>query len=171
MSKLAQQNMFALVWIAVFAAFIWASLGYSWKAALVPVPVCLFSIALLLVQIYLQNFRKDLKLTVDSMDLFAKQADPSLLEGEEEVEKEGTTRKELEIVCLIFFYLGLVMGIGLIEGTFLFILIYFKFIGKYKLITSLTYAVITSVVLNLLFGNLLGLRMYDGWLMTTIFGS
>jgi hypothetical protein len=171
MSKLAQQNLFAFVWVAVFGAFIWASLGYSWKAALVPVPVCLFSIALLLVQVYLQNFRKDLKLTVDSMDMFAKNADPSLLEEDEEVEKEGTTRKELEIAGLILVYLGLVMGIGLIEATFLFILGYFKFIGKYKWITSLIYAVLTAVVLNLLFGTLLGLRMYDGWLMTTIFGT
>ncbi len=173
MSKLAQENLVVVVVLAVFGAFIAISLTYSAKAALVPVFVASVSCALLLLQLYLQNFRKDIKLSVDAMDIVGRYADPALLAEEEEIagSKKGSTAKELASFGLVILYLALVMVFGLIESTFLFVLGYFWYFGKYKWYQCLITAVVTAFLLNFLFGSLLGIRMFQGWLGTTFFGG
>ncbi len=172
MSKLAQENLVAGLVAATFVAFIAIALTYSAKAALVPVFVASVSLILILLQLYLQNFRKDIQLNVDAMDLVARYADPSLLEEEEHGEsKKGSTKKELGAFGIVLLYLAMVFVFGLIESTFLFVLGYFLFIGRYRWYQSLLTAGIATFVLNALFSTLLGIRMHQGWIATTFFGG
>ena len=172
MSRRAQENVVALAFLLVFAFFIAVSMTYSPRARLVPVPIAAVSVLLLLLQLWLQNFRTDIKLNVDSMDLFAKVGEESLIEEKEPAEeRRGSNRKELTAFGLVAVYLAMVLVLGMMPATFLYVLGYFLFVGKEKWYKSLIWSAATVVVLDLLFVEVIQVSAYEGWLVSTFLGG
>lgn len=163
MSRRAQENLVAVVLLLLFAGFLIVGMGYSPKARLVPVPLAIASMVLTGLQLILQNVKRDFKLNVDTMELFAKQsAEEDAEEEAESTEKKSTARKELAGFGLVLAFLGLVLAVGMFPALLLYIFGYFILIGKEKWLKSLIYSVATTGVLYFLFVSLLQVPTYQG---------
>jgi len=72
MSKRAQENIVAFLFLFFFVAMIIISFDYGPRARLVPVPIAAVSAIIMLLQIYLMNFRKDIELNVDAAEILTR---------------------------------------------------------------------------------------------------
>lgn len=168
MSKRMQDNIVALVLLAIFCGFLYLSFNYSPKARLVPVPIATASIILILVQLYIQNFARNFDLHVDPSKLFktsnAEAAISSTETKKTTVKKQGGG-KEIVGLGVVLLFLALVLLIGILPGVFLFIVGYMILIGKQKWYKALIYTTICEVVIYLLFVMMLKVQMYEGLLL------
>lgn len=173
MSKRAQDNLFCLVLLLVFLVFVYLTLQLeSFRARLVPLPIALISILLLLLQLFFQNFRPDIKLNVDSVDIFKISEDT--VEAEEEMEDfarkaRKNAHSELNAFAVLFALFVMVVALGILEATFLFILGYFLLYGREKVHVALAWSAGAAVAFYLMFFRLIGLQPWEGWLRLTFF--
>ncbi len=173
MSRRAQDNLFCLVLLFVFLGFEYLSLQLgSFRARLVPMPIAAISILLLLLQLYFQNFRPDIKLNVDSVDLFKISDDT--VDAEEEVEDftrkaRKNARSEFNAFAVVLVLFVMVILLGILEGAFLFILGYFLLYGRERIYVALAWSAGSTVVFYLLFFRIIGLQPWEGLIRLTFF--
>ncbi len=170
MSRRAQENVVALALLLLFIGFLVVGMSYSPKARLVPVPLAIVSILLISLQLFLQNFRRDIKLSVDTMELFARPPREDVCEVDKDVRDEvpGTEksdgRKEIEGIGIMLLLVAMVLVLGMFPAVLVFVFGYFMVIGKSKLLPSAIYSVVTAGVLYVLFVSILGILPYEGLL-------
>ncbi len=175
MSTKAQDNVACIVAILIFAAFlVLTSQLVSFRARLVPMPIAAVSIALLLIQLYFQNFRPDVKLSVEGTDLFQIRPDVA----EEEVETSTAVRQsrqnahsELSAFAVVFALFLMVVLLGLLEAVFLFVLGYFILFGKERPHVALIWSAASTAILYVLFIRITNIHPWDGWIRLTFFPS
>ena len=169
LSKRAQENLVAGVLLLVFVGFLVVGMGYGAKTRLVPVPIAIVSILLILGQTVLQNLRPDIKLSVDTMEMFAKVKDEDC--GEEEgTKKSSMAAREWQGMGLIVLFVGMILVLGLIPAALVFVFGYFLLIGKEHWLKSLAVSGVSIGILYLLFVNLLGIHAYQGILGSMVGG-
>jgi len=162
MDRRLQENLMAVAVLVVLIAFGIATLHYGWRARMVPIYVCIFSIVLLLMEIVNSNFLK-INLTVDDKSMFVKSDTPGEKScGIAQSEAGGKEPFGLAIVMALFL---LVVLLGLNLGIAVFMYAYFKFLNKESVWVSLAWGVATPAALYLLFGLLLGIPFYEGLLL------
>ncbi len=69
MSRRAQENLVGVIVLAVFVAMLYLTFGYSSRARLVPLPVCILGIILAVAQLLWQNLRSADELRVNFLDV------------------------------------------------------------------------------------------------------
>ena len=173
MSKRTQDNLFCVALLFIFMGFVYLTfqLG-SARARLVPLPIAGISIVLLLLQLYLQNFRPDIKLNVDSVDLFRISEDTIEAEGEVSDFTKKTRKNahsEVNAFAVVVVLFALVFLLGILEATFLFILGYFLLYGKEKIPVSLAWSAGTTAAFYVMFFQLINLKPWEGWIRLTFF--
>jgi hypothetical protein len=173
MSKKTQDNLFCVALLLVFVGFVVLTfqLG-SPRARIVPLPIAGLSIVLLLMQLYFQNFRPDIKLNVDSVDLFKITEDT--VEAEEDAaafarKSRKNAHSELNAFAMVAGAFLLMFMLGILEGTFLIVLGYFLWFGKEKLPVSLIWSVGTTAAFYVMFFRLISLKPWEGWIRLTFF--
>lgn len=173
MSKRVQDNVFCLFMLAVFVAFLVFSLQLgSSRARMVPVPIATISILLLLLQLYFQNFKPDVQLNVDSVDLFRISDDT--IECEEEVSdfaRKARVRahSELNAFAVVLALFAMAMILGILEAGFLFTLGYFLYYGREKLHIALAWSAGSTAAFYFMFFHLIGLRPWEGYIRMLFF--
>ena len=70
MSRRAQENLVGVIVLAVFVVMLYLTFGYSSRARLVPLPVCILGIILAVAQLLWQNLRSADELRVSFLDVF-----------------------------------------------------------------------------------------------------
>lgn len=160
------------VLMLVLAGFLIVGMSYGPKTRLVPVPLTIVSMLLLLAQIVLQNLRPDIKLSVDTMEVFAKLQEDGDEEGQSGAgaTTSSTARKELQGIGLVVLFVGMILVLGLMPASLVFVFGYFVLVGKERWLKSFVYSVVSIGVLYLLFVSLLGTQTYDGLLGSIVEG-
>ena len=69
MSRRAQENLVGVIVLAVFVVMLYLTFGYSSRARLVPLPVCILGIILAVAQLLWQNLRSADELRVSFLDV------------------------------------------------------------------------------------------------------
>ncbi|KUO63073.1 MAG: hypothetical protein APF84_11135 [Gracilibacter sp. BRH_c7a] len=177
MSKRAQENIIAFIFLFFFIAMIVISFDYSPKARMVPVPIAVVSAVVMLLQIYLMNFRKDIELNVDAAELLTggRSAD-SIVEGKVHDEVEEVKVKKIEGgkehvgLLIVLTYLVMTLLIGIMPAMFLFVFGFFVWISKTHWIKALLIAFVTEISVYILFIFVLEVQFYEGWLVKLILG-
>lgn len=164
-------NIVAVTFLLIFVAFLGVSMSYGGRTRLVPIPIAVTSIILVLLQLYYQNIRPDVKLDIDTSDMFLKPIERNdAIHGQTaattEVIEEGG--KESTGILLVGSFLVLIMLVGIIPATFLYVFGYCRYVGKNKSSKALSLAVATSLALFLLFDAILKVNLYEGWLLSLL---
>lgn len=179
MSKRAQDNLVAVIGIAILAGFLVASFNYGFRARMVPVPIAVISIFLLLAQLILQNTRYGTHLNVDPADFF-KPTDPSA-EGDDasaitaetavaEPHQAGEVRvskkssgSEWTAMGMVVAFPVLVWLVGIMPSMFLFVVSYFV-LTRRRWYWALLWGGAVEISLYLMFVRVLKVQINPGWI-------
>lgn len=172
MSRRTQENLIAVAFVMVFAGVIVLSLGYGPRARLVPLPVAVFGLILILIQIAWQNLRSTDELQVD---LFNAPAKPGAGDGGPEPALESPPaasrsawRGEPVAFGMIAVILGLMLLLGPIPAVFVFTAGYFAISGQYSWGKNLVYTIACTAAIYLLFVVALEIQLYHGILQPLV---
>ncbi len=171
MTRRTQENLMALAILAVFIGVIVMTLGYGPRARMVPLPVALFGLVLLVVQIIWQNLRSAEELQVDLLEVLTRRK-----EQEGAAEKTGESaggrgepresrpawRREANAFGIVAALLGLVLLFGPIPAIFLFTGGYFLLSRHYSWLKGFIYTATFTAAVYLLFVVALEVQLYHG---------
>ncbi|HWI14870.1 MAG TPA: hypothetical protein VNT02_11485, partial [Burkholderiales bacterium] len=119
MSRLAQENVVAVLLLIVFGGVIWLCQDFGPRARMIPLPLSIFGIVLTLIQLVWQNVRSTDELQMNMIDV----AHPSPVDAEAADEapepdpspaKPTTWRRETLAYGIVALLIGLVYAIGVI---------------------------------------------------------
>jgi hypothetical protein len=175
MSRRLQENIVALVILGVFVAAIVASLDYSPRARLVPIPIAALGILFIVGQIVLQNLRSEDSLHIDLLDFLTKQGDktdPALAAAAAAPPAAGpkrgpTAASELQALGIVALLVAIFLVLGPIPAMFVFTAGYFIVSRHHSVWKGIAYAAFWTLLVYLVFTtglkvqldrNLLGIR-------------
>ncbi len=170
MSRRVQENLVAVLMLALFCGVVWLCQDFGPRARLIPLPLAIFGIVLTIVQLVWQNTRSldDLQMhmiSVSQPPLGAAADDaeaPS--EGDPSPEKRVTAGRELFALGIVVLFIGLVVAIGLMPAVFVFTGGYFVVSRHYGWLAGLFYTSLFTGVIYLLFIVALQVPPYYGLL-------
>lgn len=173
--KLLEENIVALVILAVLVGFFIVGLEYSSRARVVPVFVAVASIVCMAIQILLQNLAKNgVDLAVDTMEMFGAERTKEKMEQGGKVQEQGEVEEEVvaggKESTIILWLVGLVamlLLLGYQITSFLYVAAYLRFASHRSWLFSILTGAITWAVVFLLFVVLLKVNLYQG----IIFGA
>lgn len=165
MSKLAQENLIAVLLLALFGGVIWLCQDFGPRARMIPLPLAIFGLILTLIQLAWQNLRSTDELQMEMISV----AQPALAhtakpEAEAPGERRTTLRRELQALGIVALLIGLVLTIGVIPAVFVFTAGYFRLSRYYGWLASLMYTSLFTLVIYLLFIVALQVPPYHGLL-------
>lgn len=174
MSRRAQENIVGLVMLTIFVVMLYLTFGYSSRARLVPLPVCIIGIILAVTQLIWQNLRSGDELRINFLDVMGRGGTNSPVQAPQAAPAEqpsgtGTEVKrkpggELSAFGIIFILLGLVFVVGPLPSVFLFTAGYLALTRHCSPARAVLYALICAAVLYGLFGFALGVQLNRGLL-------
>ena len=176
MSRRAQENLVGVIVLAVFLVMLYLTFGYSSRARLVPLPVCILGIILAAAQLLWQNLRSADELRVSFLDVFGsrgaiKTPTAAPQAGSGPVQPQSTevdvTRKpggELSAFGIIAILLALVFVVGPLPSVFIFTAGYLALTRHCSLARAILYAFLCATILYGLFGFALGVQLNRGLL-------
>lgn len=168
MSRRAQENLIAIAFLIVFVSVIVLCLDYGVRARKVPLPLAIFGLALIVIQIIWQNLRSTDELHVDLLKVITKNegeeiADKASEGGEPAATEQSLSRRTegaaLGVVAVI---LGLILLVGPIPAICLFTGGYFLLSRHYSWLKSIVYTLVFTAVVYLLFVVALEVELYHG---------
>jgi hypothetical protein len=166
MSRRMQENLFALIMLALFVAIFVVSLGYGPRARLVPLPIAALGIIVMMAQIVWQNVRStdDLKINVQELVGGSK---ASKLAGAAASVTPGPAPQAVIVRTLTAFgiviaLLALFMTVGPLPAVFIFSLGYFVLSGHCSPLRAFLYALACAAILYLMFGYVLRMQLNRG---------
>ena len=173
MSRRAQENLVGVIVLAVFVVMLYLTFGYSSRARLVPLPVCILGIILAVAQLIWQNLRSVDELRVNFLDVVGSGAIKTPATGPSggselapsastEVNEERKPGGELSALGLIVIMVVLVFVIGPLPSVFLFTAGYLALTRHCSLARAILYALVCAVILYGLFGFALGVQLNRG---------
>ncbi len=157
MSRRAQENVVAAVLLLGFLAVIVMSLGYSPRARFVPLPVAVFGVILVAVQLVWQNLRSADELNVDVLELLTGQAKEPAAKRQDGGEQEGWggVLREVSAYGAVILLLASFLLLGPIPSIFLFTAGFLGLTQYFSWPKSLVYAAILTVTIVVVFGHVL----------------
>lgn len=178
MSRRVQENIIVLVLLGVFIAVIVASMDYSFRARMVPLPMAILGCALALIQLVWQNLRPVDELQVDMFEFITGRSpdeEPAAVQAAIEPEfapspsaPDRTARREFMAAGIVLLLLAMFFLIGAVPTTFLFTAGYLVLTGKHGIARSALYAAILTVILTLVFGHVLQVQLDRSLLLPSI---
>jgi len=162
MSRRTQENLFAGLVLLFFVAILVMSYSYGPRARLVPVPVAVIGIVLTLIQVYWQNTRPAESLHIDLLEMLtdtsevAKNAPPAA--------KPMTIRGQVQGFAIVGVLLAMFLAFGPFPAIFLFMSGYLAMSGYSRIGPSLLMATALTLVLWMLFVEVLRMQVYWGLL-------
>ena len=175
MSRRAQENLVGVIVLAIFVAMLYLTFGYSSRARLVPLPVCILGILLAVAQLLWQNLRSADELRVNFLDVVGRgtistpavgphggsaSAQPQSTEADGERRPAG----ELSAFGIIAILLALVFVVGPLPSVFLFTAGYLALTRHCSSARAVLYAFLCAAILYGLFGFALGVQLNRGLL-------
>lgn len=178
-SRRAQENIFAVVIFILFATVLFLSYGYGPRARMVPVPLAIFGIILIIIQVIWHNLRSSDDLHIDTLELFAGRKMSSVPKGggkaSADVQPPGRKkgwRRWLDSQIAPFVLVGLLLilffVLGPLPAVFGFTAGYLILSGQCKWLQGLIYAVALSILLYLLFSVALEVDLNRGLIIPFI---
>jgi len=173
MSRRAQENIVALLFLIFFIVIIVISFGYNEKARMVPIPIASASILFLLIQMYFMNFKRDINLNVDATELLTGgKTEEEVLEA---VQEDDLNEVEIEKVKaggseMMVSYSVLAALTGILGGTLLFVTGFLRFVTKLNWVVSLLTGVATAIAIWFFFSYLLEVQFFQGYLLELFLG-
>jgi hypothetical protein len=174
MSRRLQENIVALVILGIFVAAIVASLDYSPRARLVPIPIAAIGILFIVGQIILQNLKSEDSLHIDLLEFLTKQGDavdPALAATAAAppaaVKRGPTPMSEVRALAIVALLVAIFMVLGPIPAMFVFCAGYFIVSRHYAAWKAIAYSAFWTLLVYLVFStglkvqldrNLLGIR-------------
>jgi Tripartite tricarboxylate transporter TctB family len=169
-SRRTQENIVAGVFLAVFLALLYMTVGYSSRARLVPLPIAILGVCFAVAQLLWQNFRAADELNINALDLIVKRdtianapIDRRAVE-EDEAQPQATDRWRSEpwTLGMVALLLALVLVVGPLPAILVFTGGYLAITRHSSLARSAFYAFACAVVLYGLFGYTLGVQLNRG---------
>ena len=176
-SRQTQENVIALLVLAIFIAAIVASLGYGPRARLVPIPIASLGVVLMVAQIVLQNMRAGQNLEIDLLEFISKKAtgdDEDLPDAAPQTETTVPARaapimSELTVLGIVFLLTALFLIIGPIPAMFVFTTGYFGLSGYFSPIRAILYAFIITFLVYAMFHLWLRVDLDQGYFSFGLF--
>jgi hypothetical protein len=177
MSKRAEENIVAAALVLIFVAFLAVSMEYGERARMIPIPVSIASLILIGLQIFLQNFRRDFNLNVNAADIF--RGSQSGLAVQDEVSTQGAQGikvhgaeggREAHAIAIVVLFMLLILLLGIIPAIFIYVAGYFIRNAKIFWVKALVCAGIADFCIYALFGWILKIFMYKGWIYALFWG-
>lgn len=171
MSRRTQENLLAVAFLMVFVGVIVLSFGYGPRARTVPLPVAVFGLILIVIQIAWQNLRSTDDLQVDLFEAITKRdagdggceaAAGSSPVADAPADRRSAWRGEPVAFGMIGVMLGLVLLFGPIPAIFIFTAGYFAISRRYSWGRNLVYTIACTAVIYLLFVVALEIQLYHG---------
>ena len=144
--KLQGRHYFSLLWVLFFAGFIFISMGYTYKARLIPLVVCIPCLLFALYRFYVELMGKEEGGGVTNEDLLL-QGIKKVVEGtsegfkQDEKEKLGKAEKQrrfYDILLWIAILLALVFAVGFMIAIPVFTLAYMRIKKETWLLSTLS---------------------------------
>ncbi|HSQ05334.1 MAG TPA: tripartite tricarboxylate transporter TctB family protein [Burkholderiales bacterium] len=172
MSRRAQENIVALVILGVFAGVIVLALGYGPRARMVPLPLAVFGIIAMALQIVWQNVARGDELAVDWLEVITgqgvrPQATLSAASSPE-LKDNSPGKREARAYGIVLVLLVLMLLCGPFPAIFAFTGGYFLLSRHYSWSKGVIYTVLFTAVLYLLFVVALDLQLYHGLLQPIV---
>ncbi len=178
MSRRAQDNLVGVIVLAVFVVMLYLTFGYSSRARLVPLPVCILGIILAVAQLLWQNLRSADELRVNFLDVLgggaaktaavASQGGAELAPQSPEANVKRKPGGELSAFGLIALLLALVFVAGPLPAVFIFTAGYLGLTRHCSPVRAALYALGCAGLLYLLFGYVLGVQLNRGLLSAVL---
>lgn len=170
MSRRLQDNVVALFILGIFVAALIASLDYSPRARLVPVPLSVLGIVLIVAQLVVQNTRSSRDLHVDLFgSIVGKSPAPTDASTSAPTDSRQRTQRELLGLAIVVGFLGLFVLLGPIPAVFLFVFGYTVATRQLTVLGGLITATVFTAASYALFAYGLGVRMDRGLVQLGIF--
>jgi len=161
MSKRAQDNIAAIVVLAVFVGVIYLCQDFGPRARMIPLPLAVFGIILTLVQLVWQNVGSTDKLRMDMITV----EEPTAPAGEHKPDaKPSGWKRETAAYGMVFLFVALILAVGPMLAVFMFTTGYFVVTRQYSWQAGLLYTALLTAVLYLMFRVALGIQPYYGLL-------
>lgn len=178
MSRRLQENIVVLILLGVFIAVIVASMDYSFRARMVPLPMAILGCTLAVIQLVWQNLRPVDELQVDMFEFITGRSpdeEPAAVQAAIEPDlpasesaPERTVKREFMAAGVVVLLLAMFLLIGAVPTTFLFTAGYLLLTGKHGLARSVLYAAILTTILTVVFGHILQVQLDRSILLPSI---
>jgi hypothetical protein len=170
-SRRTQENLAALLILAVLIGVIYLSFDYGPRARMVPLPVAILGVILVVIQLVWQNVRARNDLQVDLLRVITKQGENEIAPapaagGEEAV--VPTRGREAKAFAMVAIFLALVLLAGPIPAAALFTFGYFVMSGHYRWGKAAIYTALFTGAIYLLFVVALDVQLYHGVLESLV---
>ena len=169
MSTRIQENIVAAVVLALFLGVIYLSMDYGPRARMVPLPVSVFGVILVLLQIVWQNLRSTDELQVDWLKLIAKRSEDEIAPARDAAARAETpkteshsARRERLACLLVLAFLALILAFGPIAAMAVFTFVYFVRSGHYRWVKAALYTALATGAVYALFVVALDIQLYHG---------
>ncbi len=174
MSRRTQENIVAAAILAVFVGVIVACLDYGPRARMVPLPLAVFGLVLVALQVIWQNVSPGGELSIDWLEVITGKADRP--HGEtapprpDAADAPGGSewKREATAYALVLVLLALMLSLGPFPAIFLFTGGYFFLSRHYSWTRGIVYTALFTAVLYLLFVDALDLQLYHGLLQPLV---
>lgn len=176
MNRLVQENILAAALLCFFVGILVLSLEYGPRARLVPIPISVLGIILLSAQIVWQNLRSPDDLHVDMLEFLTKRGINPLKAAESEEESseedapetpkavEGPSDFSREAIAFgqVLALVGLFLLFGPFPSVFIFTFAYLFLSRHYPWAKALGVTAIFTVIVYVLFAEVLKIQLYHG---------
>jgi hypothetical protein len=172
MSRRLQENIVAGLVLFILLGVIYLSWGYGPRARMVPIPVAVFGVIMMVIQIIWQNLRPAEELHVDLLEVLAKREKaPASIEKQQSTgEKKGKAsrapswRAEAIAYGMVVLFTVMIYLVGPIPAIFVFTAGYFLLSRHYTWGRALVYTAVFTAAIYLLFAVALDVQLYHGLL-------
>lgn len=176
MSRRTQENIVAAVFLIVFLALLFMTLGYSSRARLVPLPIAVLGACLAVAQLIWQNLRSADDLNINALDLIVKREvierapiDHEAVKAEETApEVASRLRSEPWAFAMVAMLLSLILVVGPLPAIFAFTATYLALTKHCSIVRATVYAFLCVAVLYGLFGYILGVQLNRGMISSVL---
>jgi hypothetical protein len=168
MSRRAQENIIAVLLLALFGGVIWLCQDFGPRARMIPLPLAIFGIILTVIQLIWQNLRSTDELRVQMIAVRTmEQVRAATTTGAGvHADERPSWRKEAGAYGIVAVLLGSIVVLGLLPAVFLFTGGYLLATRFCSWLAALIYTVIFTVTVYLLFFVALQIHPYYGLLAT-----
>lgn len=166
MTRSAQENIVAVVLLALFAGIIFLCLDFGPRARMIPLPLAVFGLVLTAIQLLWQNLGSPEALQMEMIEVRAPAGDVGAAQPEPKAAsgKRPSWRREAGAYAIIAILLGLTLAVGVIPAVFLFTAGYFLVSRHYSWRAGLIYTAVFTASVYLLFEVALQIQPYYGLL-------
>lgn len=164
MSRRAQENLVSVFLLAVFTGVILLCQDFGPRARMIPMPLAIFGIVLVLIQMAWHNFGSTEELQMDMISVQSPDAPAAETPAKPAAGTKPPWWRELAAYGMVAALMALIFIVGVMPAAFLFTAAYFGFTGYCSWLRSLVYAAALTLSMYLLFAVALEIQPYHGLL-------